>query len=879
MSDTPETIPIEELLEHRRWLAALAANLVGGARAEDLVQDTFVAALESPPRERRGLRGWLATVLRNRARDEWRREKTEARALERSGRGGESADDVVAAVERGRELARAVLALAEPYRTTVLLRYYRGLSAAAIARRTDVPAGTVRSRLKRGLDRLRDDLEARHGGHRPLVLFLLPLANRTGWKGALAMSTTTKIAVTIALALAAGTVAFSSLLAAPPPAVPAAAVADADPMAVAAAPAPAPAPAAPAPDGPAPAPEEEKPEDPYEARLDTALDFDFADCPVVEAIASLASRAGLHVTYADPSVEEDLRNAVLTFQVQGLSFRNGLSLVLAFAGPDYRWRLAEHGVVEIRRESKPAASPPPPAKPPVGPPPATFEVHRAEAGGAVPLADLPAGRAVVSITAEGHRYLRGPGDVRTRPVSSDYGLWLALHDLADAAGREAGADSSSFLPVLVDADADAPYEETLIALAIPRSPGVRAGSSWLGAALPGEVPGALPASEPEGPVPAPAPGASVPWIRMGSSSDSADLDAFGRSLAAAGDGPILVHATLGGRTAALVRVLDVARRHGLVVALRSNVPRRPRVTVATTGEGFRVSGAPHGPASAGTGEVSATGRPSGLLFGHADLFPPRVLLGARTHHRNFRTEGGSSASWRAHDALLERLEAGEPTGLSVLARVAAGELREPDLAWLATREGSPGPFEARAIVEAATLSDDPVRVAAAGRLTTRWMEEWNPEETDAALRTAAALLAGVAPDLLPSAAFRRRVGEWLDRRTDPTTGRAVGDDGSLRRTATAAWIRIWLGEDPDVGTLARSLDACLDALPGGPEDREFRHFAALALFQAGGDRWKKANAILRPIAEGPLPMEAGGEADAFRALLAAVYCRYPRVTR
>src|SRR5205823_1008819 len=63
--------------------------------------------------------------------------------------------------------------LAEPYRTAVLLRYYEELSAAEIARRTEVPAGTVRWRLKEGLDRLRRQLDERSGGRRASVVALV----------------------------------------------------------------------------------------------------------------------------------------------------------------------------------------------------------------------------------------------------------------------------------------------------------------------------------------------------------------------------------------------------------------------------------------------------------------------------------------------------------------------------------------------------------------------------------------------------------------------------------------------------------------------------------------------------------------------------------
>jgi RNA polymerase sigma factor (sigma-70 family) len=67
-------------------------------------------------------------------------------------------------VDRARvqqRVARGVLELDEPFRSTVLLRYYEGLSSAEIARRLSIPAATVRARLKTGLDRLRAASPAR----------------------------------------------------------------------------------------------------------------------------------------------------------------------------------------------------------------------------------------------------------------------------------------------------------------------------------------------------------------------------------------------------------------------------------------------------------------------------------------------------------------------------------------------------------------------------------------------------------------------------------------------------------------------------------------------------------------------------------------------
>src|SRR5207237_391563 len=71
--------------------------------------------------------------------------------------------DSGAAVDRARvlqQLADALVALDEPFRTTVIRRYLDGETAAQIAREQGVPAGTVRWRLHTGLARLRAALDA-----------------------------------------------------------------------------------------------------------------------------------------------------------------------------------------------------------------------------------------------------------------------------------------------------------------------------------------------------------------------------------------------------------------------------------------------------------------------------------------------------------------------------------------------------------------------------------------------------------------------------------------------------------------------------------------------------------------------------------------------
>ena len=60
---------IAALLAEAPWLARLARSLTGdGAEADDLVQDTYAAALRSPPDTERPLRPWLRRVAVNLAR-------------------------------------------------------------------------------------------------------------------------------------------------------------------------------------------------------------------------------------------------------------------------------------------------------------------------------------------------------------------------------------------------------------------------------------------------------------------------------------------------------------------------------------------------------------------------------------------------------------------------------------------------------------------------------------------------------------------------------------------------------------------------------------------------------------------------------------------
>ncbi len=109
---------------------------------------------------------------------------------------------LVARAEAQRSVVDAVLALAEPYRSTVLLHYFEDLSSAEIARRLGIPDGTVRRRLKVAVDRLRAQLGANESQRRrALAPLLAPLASASSLPisaGAIAMK---KLAAAVVVAI------------------------------------------------------------------------------------------------------------------------------------------------------------------------------------------------------------------------------------------------------------------------------------------------------------------------------------------------------------------------------------------------------------------------------------------------------------------------------------------------------------------------------------------------------------------------------------------------------------------------------------------------------------------------------------------------------
>ncbi|MGE3175217.1 MAG: sigma-70 family RNA polymerase sigma factor [Planctomycetota bacterium] len=214
---------VDALLAETRWLSGLARQLVGsGADADDLVQETLRSAWERPPASARSPRAWLRAVMQSRGLDARRARLARIRRERAAWRevAAPSTLDVVAKAELHRRLVRLVMALEEPHRTCLLLRFFEDLPPRAIARRLGVPVATVHSRLQRALARVRARWTEANGTGG--LLALLPLLPRRGPillpMGVTLVNATAKLAL-VAVVVALAALVWSWSTSAPPAAV------------------------------------------------------------------------------------------------------------------------------------------------------------------------------------------------------------------------------------------------------------------------------------------------------------------------------------------------------------------------------------------------------------------------------------------------------------------------------------------------------------------------------------------------------------------------------------------------------------------------------------------------------------------------------------
>jgi len=136
--------------------------------AEEVVQDVFVRLWREPHMynpARGGLRSWLLTVTHHAAVDGLRGRRGTARTrdagpatLDHMVQAGEDPAERAWSNVRAEHVREALSELPPAQREAMELVYFRGLTQAETAEQTGQPLGTVKSRLRLGLKKMRDSL-------------------------------------------------------------------------------------------------------------------------------------------------------------------------------------------------------------------------------------------------------------------------------------------------------------------------------------------------------------------------------------------------------------------------------------------------------------------------------------------------------------------------------------------------------------------------------------------------------------------------------------------------------------------------------------------------------------------------------------------------
>jgi RNA polymerase sigma-70 factor (ECF subfamily) len=142
----------------------LALRITGDSgAAEDVVQESLLRIWRRAERyepARGAARPWLLRLVRNAAIDQVRARGARGRAEEGAGPGGEERaperpDEALLRLETGRRVHAALEALPLEQRRAIETAYFEGLSHSEIAAREGTPLGTVKTRIRDGVLRLR----------------------------------------------------------------------------------------------------------------------------------------------------------------------------------------------------------------------------------------------------------------------------------------------------------------------------------------------------------------------------------------------------------------------------------------------------------------------------------------------------------------------------------------------------------------------------------------------------------------------------------------------------------------------------------------------------------------------------------------------------
>jgi RNA polymerase sigma-70 factor (ECF subfamily) len=139
------------------------------SEAEDVLQETFVQiwnkAGKFDPKLGKAS-SWAAILIRNKAIDRIRASQRRTRLAEEAGaqnviasEANDSANEAVHGREKTRIIQSAIVELPAEQRRAIELAYFSGLTQNEISEKLQQPLGTIKARIRRGLLKLRDQLE------------------------------------------------------------------------------------------------------------------------------------------------------------------------------------------------------------------------------------------------------------------------------------------------------------------------------------------------------------------------------------------------------------------------------------------------------------------------------------------------------------------------------------------------------------------------------------------------------------------------------------------------------------------------------------------------------------------------------------------------
>jgi RNA polymerase sigma-70 factor (ECF subfamily) len=168
--DRKEPAAFEVLYDRHGGAAfSLAYRIVGDrTAAEDVTQEAFLSIWRSNARfdrARGSVRSWVLSVVRNRAIDALRRGGAHAPQLDHDDDGvlearpaEERTETEAIRRESSRELRGALKELPEDQSQVISLAYFGGFSHSEIAEMLGMPLGTVKGRMRLGLEKIRGQL-------------------------------------------------------------------------------------------------------------------------------------------------------------------------------------------------------------------------------------------------------------------------------------------------------------------------------------------------------------------------------------------------------------------------------------------------------------------------------------------------------------------------------------------------------------------------------------------------------------------------------------------------------------------------------------------------------------------------------------------------